>query len=150
MAEIHDNIFYHVAPTILGEGSIIMPGNWGRVMRFNNEVTVPLLREHIFELVRVTKHPDKPSRMNCLFVLDKLQDAEHYRAKYKPSEIIYQVSIDAPITTIHRGNYELPIPTGYHLVEGLYQLATKYWTEAAEQFVEVLIPASATVMRRIG
>lgn len=40
--------FYHVAPNILGTGSIILPGNWGRILSRYRSANDVLYRETVF------------------------------------------------------------------------------------------------------
>lgn len=143
-------VYYHVSPIILGEGSIIMPGNWGRVLKFHENATPVALREYILELVRLTRYPDKPSRLNCVFVLETLDEAKRYREAHALLNIIYQVAIDTSELPIHRGNYDFTAPFGPKFVDRLHQLAEQYWAELREQCIEVLIPAPVTILQRIG
>lgn len=56
----------------LASGSVVNPGNWGRILRLYTPQNSPnpwiLTRELIFELVRVRSFAAKPSRFECLFV----------------------------------------------------------------------------------
>lgn len=68
--------YYHLTMARLAPGSIIYPGNWGRLLRRyeNDSVTGQvfgnswiLARELKYELVRVQHYPSKPSRFDVAF-----------------------------------------------------------------------------------
>jgi hypothetical protein len=143
-------IVYHAAPTMIGEGSIILPGNWGRMLRRHTEASSTLLRECILDSVRTQKFPDKPSRMTALFAVETLEEAIRYRDSNCPNNLIYELSIDTRDLTIHRGNYNFFMPPGLQVLDGFHQLADRYWSEQATEYVELVIPGPAKVMRMVG
>lgn len=57
--------FFHIAPMLLGAGSVILPGNWGRVLKLYTNANDVFYREHILETIRANEYPDKPSRLNA-------------------------------------------------------------------------------------
>jgi len=86
------NTFFHISPTILGVGSVILPGNFGRIVKLYNPSSVNfdiLTRETIFEQVRQQEFQDKPSRLDCLFLLESLEQAIEYKNKHAVWNVIY-------------------------------------------------------------
>ncbi|MOA10637.1 hypothetical protein D3C78_1305350 [compost metagenome] len=150
MADANGNVFYHVAPTILGEGSIIMPGNWGRVLMLHTQLNPELFREHVFELVRMKYFPEKPSRLNCVFAAETPDEAAQYRAAHQPSGLIYEVCVVDGHFAKHRGHYNFAVKPDYKFAEGFHDLAHRYWSEVPTECIEVVIQAPVQIMRRIG
>lgn len=60
------NTLYHVSPILLGVGSIIEKGNWGRIIKkyTDKNANSVLFREIILEMIRSEHYPDKPSRLD--------------------------------------------------------------------------------------
>lgn len=58
---------YHAAPIILETGSIVLPGNWGRIVTTVGETHPRWLAEKTFEKIRTAKFPDLPSRLRACF-----------------------------------------------------------------------------------
>jgi hypothetical protein len=54
---------YHCSPAWLEPGSVIRPGNYGRVLKLNGPKHNHWLREEMLEFVRKHAFPDKPSRL---------------------------------------------------------------------------------------
>ncbi|MDH0899656.1 DUF2441 domain-containing protein [Comamonas aquatica] len=116
---------FHVAPIPLGVGSVIEPGNWGRLMRFNDQQSFVVRRERIFEEVRAAHYPGKPSRMNCIFCLVFSSDAAAYRDEFGPRNIIYEVEATRESAPVHIAPIAL-VPS--EEVSGLVQAAHNYWS----------------------
>lgn len=143
--------YFHVAPMMLGEGSIIQPGNWGRVLRMNRgyNVSPALFREYVLEQIRAGEFPDKPSRLNCLFLLTSLEEATLYRDTLHQTDLVYEVAINIADTAVHFGDYNFGGQgTSVQLLEGMLELARKYWSVEPTHSIEVLFPGSAIVLKR--
>ena len=89
--------FYHVSKRKLTEGTILTVGVYGeRISRHNyieNEYKT-YIKEEIFEAIRARHYPDLPSRLNCVFLYEKLTEARESHAKktaYKG--YVYEVAI---------------------------------------------------------
>lgn len=116
---------FHVAPIPLGVGSVIEPGNWGRLMRFNDQQSFVVQREKILEEVRAAHYPNKPSRMNCVFCLMFSSDAAAYRDEFGPRNIIYEVDATRDSASVHIAPIAL-VPS--EEVSDLAQAAHNYWS----------------------
>jgi len=64
--ETMTDTYYHCAPIALSAGSIIQPGNWGRIIRqylsSDGGTFAVGFRERILEDIRAMHYPEKPSR----------------------------------------------------------------------------------------
>lgn len=118
--------FYHCAPLPLGPGSVICPGNWGRIKRRFESNPLAIAREAIIEDVRRREFGAKPSRLDSAFACPTLAAAEQYRAKHAPTGLIYRIellNINAPS---HVGDYELYLQ-GFVGIDGMEEVARRYW-----------------------
>ena len=80
--------YYHFASCKLAPGSVVLPGNWGRMLRkcnypapnsqyFGNPWV--LARELLFDIIRMNHFPDRPSRLECAFCCPSIEDARAYQ-----------------------------------------------------------------------
>jgi Protein of unknown function (DUF2441) len=95
---------FHFQPSELHPGTVIEPGNFGRLIReahegipFNGRVVVSgmLCREMLFELTRVQHYPQLPSRLACVFVIPTWEDALAYGKNNNADgrQILHEVSL---------------------------------------------------------
>lgn len=85
--------YFHLAPILIAPGSVIEPGNFGRVIALRGEAHPLFRREMAYEDMRQKQFAHRPSRLNCLFGFLTLEEAELYRANiqgYKES-VLYEV-----------------------------------------------------------
>ena len=86
---------FHLNSTGLGIGSIIQPGNWGRIIRTygwnHNRAMVEAAMEHVRQAV----DPNLPARLDCAFFFDDLQEALFYRGSdaSRLMMVLYEVQI---------------------------------------------------------
>lgn len=128
-----NNHFFHLSPILLESGSVIKPGNFGRVIdtyRPNN--LGPLaVRELIFEIARLKNFPQKPSRFNSIFLFPTLQHAKTQLIRFDISSLIYEVELTETDANSFHGNMGL-VHEGFpneHMaaIPYLYNLAAQYW-----------------------
>src|SRR5262245_46478650 len=60
-------ILSHASSILLGPGSIILPGNWGRIIRAGGERHNRWPDEQVLEAVRLARYPKLPSRLDACF-----------------------------------------------------------------------------------
>lgn len=90
--------YYWLCSYKLEVGSIVKPGNWGRMIKMytpqnNHSQAFIAAREFIFESVRSKNFPDKPSRLECTFLCKNFQDAQELHQKNRQFDLIYEVEI---------------------------------------------------------
>ena len=87
---------YHIASAILAPGSIINPGDWGRMLRLYQvgqaDIT-NLLRETILENIRSQEFPDKPSRLNSSFAPPGIEAAQFFHTYHHRFGVMYRVRL---------------------------------------------------------
>lgn len=137
--------YFHVAPTILGMGSIIMPGNWGRVIRLYNwegSSLITTYRELALEQARMMIAPKAPSRLGCVYACETIEGALKYRATNALTSLIYRVQKVDAASPVFRTSWAL---IGSSPVEGASPLPVlgeniqRYWIGNPDNDVEVLI-----------
>jgi hypothetical protein len=103
--------FFHCVPLTLSPGSIIEPGNWGRVLNLydtnNGQINLTVVNEALLEWARRHLAPTKPSRLASVFTLPTLQEAIVFRDKHQRHSIIHEVEPLADNPDRHDGDYEL-------------------------------------------
>jgi hypothetical protein len=126
-------IFFHAAPMLLAPGSVVLPGNFGRVIR-QQGATHPLWnRESALEVVRSSNYPTKPSRLDACFaclhektlrfyVTAMSQKTQHYLWP-----VLYEVEKVDQNAPEHRSDFNVvePLP---RLNKTMTEIAHLYWT----------------------
>lgn len=97
----------------LEAGSVIRPGNWGRILETYTPQSSPnawlLVRELTYELIRVQTFPDKPSRLKSLFLCTSEVDLNEFRANSNRTlDLGYEVELVNPRAPMHLGDWTLP------------------------------------------
>jgi hypothetical protein len=92
-----ENKFYHISRRSIREGATLTQGIYGE--RIIDQHTVDTkyelyIKEKIFEDARTLHFPEKPSRLNCVFLYSNLDIAKFYWAyKHLYQAYIYEVEI---------------------------------------------------------
>lgn len=153
-----EGTFYWVGSLPLEPGSIVMPGNWYRLVS-----SIPghncALREMIYEQVRQEKFSHLPSRMSAIFLCSSQNDMEIFLQKNpRPLDILYEVElIDASpgICTVDSDLAALQnMQDGGRLysINEYTQNAEAYWTSASStslQSPEVITESPIRIIRRL-
>jgi hypothetical protein len=125
--------YYHVSPIHLESGSIIKKGNWGRVIKLymGNCNGLNLFREHVFEDVRTKHFPEKPSRLDTIFLLFAYDDAIRYLTMDNEAcrtSLIYKVRILDAGAPFHIGNFmKVTVQPPLCHFDHMDDLAHNYW-----------------------
>lgn len=84
----------HFAPLRLRPGTVIDPGNWGRILKLRGINDPSWWREIAWEQYRAANFPDRPSRFACAFVFISGAAA----AGYRPSTmyVLHRVRLASP------------------------------------------------------
>jgi hypothetical protein len=123
---------FHSSPTLLGAGSIIMPGNYGRIIRTVGKAHPLWEREKVLEEVRKQRYSKKPSRLASTFCCTSLDTARFYlRAPVLKGEqgmlpVLYEVEKVEPDAPEHRADFNVVRPLARRK-ETMGEIATMYW-----------------------
>ena len=120
---------FHVAPILLAPGSVILAGNWGRIVQSVGASHPAWERELSLEEVRVRLFPEKPSRLNATFALPNLDSARLYRQLHAQSSTIYRVALADLGARTHVGDYNCvdPLPGTSRIRD---EASERYWIGA--------------------
>jgi hypothetical protein len=105
---------FHCTSSPLGIGSIIEPGNWGRIIANFGWKHACANREVTLEYVRQTEFTDKPSRLRSVFLLDDETEARFYAASdgRGTTMIPYEVEVLNQSAPIHNADWRHVNPEG--------------------------------------
>lgn len=146
--------YYHCAPIPLAIGSIIEPGNWGRVLRLyetqDGGLSITAINEALLEQSRKVLAPAKPSRLECVFTLPTLEIARAYRQAHCKTNLIYRVDPVDTDATFHEGDYALAIrPLRGLYFDQMFQRCASYWTDPpTSETLEILVSCPVKVVGR--
>ncbi len=121
--------YYHAAPIPLAPGSIILPGNWGRIISIIGDQHPNWELEQIFEAVRKDIFVQLPSRLACCYCTPNepaLRTFVERAAKAKATSICYEVELVDPGAPRHTTDYWL-VNRDFTQAE-LQDRAFHYWT----------------------
>ncbi len=146
------NIYYWICSYPLEKGSVVNPGNWGRILDFYiyPDASANYLKEKIFEEVRRENYSAKPSRLKSIFLCETLEEIRKFKMENNRNlDLIYKVKLvmNAPI---FRTNYQLMnIPNGT-VISKIEAFAQKYWSEEPYQNIEILVEAKIEILERVA
>ena len=106
--------YFHLAGTLISNGSIIDPGNYGRIIRMHGWAHTQALREMAIETARLARFPEMPSRLDCCFAFLTAAEARFYQGTVAGFgyHILYRVSLAQKNAKVHIANYKGLIPIG--------------------------------------
>lgn len=124
--------YFHVCPILLEVGSVIKPGNFGRVIE---QYRVGMLgamahRELSFEIVRLKHFAHLPSRMQCLFLFGSFEAALNHVHSIAPTNVVYEVELIGDEEPFHAdmGLFATNLPSEqYPVLPFFVNLAAVYW-----------------------
>jgi hypothetical protein len=113
-------------------GSVIRPGNWGRILRTYTPQSSPnawiLTRELAYELVRMRSFAQKPSRFQSIFVCFTEADLNDFRiTANRRLDLGYEVELVEPQALSHIGDWTLPNMQNTDDLSAFESRATLYW-----------------------
>ncbi|MEO8645657.1 hypothetical protein [Pseudomonas sp.] len=135
--------YFHISATMLGEGSVVLPGNFGRNLKAYSVGPrgpeghfINLARELIFESIRKEQHADKVSRFEACFLFESYEAVQRFGHYINTTGVIYEASIVNPDAKIHRGDFSMFQDHTLHLQVPFIALherqANDYWTNAPQ------------------
>jgi hypothetical protein len=146
--------FFHCAPIPLRAGSVIEPGNWGRILRSSyltgqNDGTTKIIFELAYEAMRLAVKPQAPSRLDCLFGCPTYEGAQAYKSAHGPASIIYRVSMLDDGSPTHLTSWSLwGLGNGTNLQQSEERIRS-YWLGNPTENIEILVGGAVSVIERL-
>lgn len=149
---------FHFTAVRLSPGSLIKPGNWGRILRRYQHKSVTgqlfgnpwvVARELAFEMARREVAPRAPSRLECCYAVPSLDAAQRYREANDPHliQVLHRVRIADPEAPKHEGALAfLNWPQQAVFLEPTLDLARRYWAGEAAGDTEILTSSPLEVV----
>jgi hypothetical protein len=122
--------YYHLSGGLLATGSIIEPGNWGRIIRAWGWQHPHALRELALEHARLSRFNHRPSRLESAFALMSLGEAKLFGQEPGfEKHLLYRVSLCDENAKSHVTDSRLCMPRGSFRSDW----ADVYWLNDADQ-----------------
>jgi hypothetical protein len=148
--------YFHSAPLLLEPGSIIQPGNWGRILNCYRQPHANngwiLARELAFESIRAAEFPNSPSRLSCAFVFETLEHANQYKNQFSPWNPLYEVELVNPDAVSHRAAFNLIKFVGdqTEFLPVVVAWARSYWRGEQIEVPELLTTSALRVKHMVS
>jgi hypothetical protein len=123
------NDYFHLSGASLAVGSVIQPGNWGRIIRTVGWRHPEALKEMALENARNTRFSHRPSRLECAFAFVDGDEARNFRARIPgfTHHLLYRVSLLDPDAVSHVTDSRLSGPQLNSLLDDNW--ADAYWKD---------------------
>lgn len=114
---------FHFNSTLLGPGSVILPGNWGRIIRLIGSGHREWDREQVLERIRQAEFRSLPSRFESVFFFSSRAVADGYRVVAGSALLLmYEVELLDPGAPQHEADWK-----GTGPYDGDGEWARRYW-----------------------
>lgn len=146
--------YYFACSYPLENGSVVKPGNWARMLKLYTPAAGNpwvLLREKIYEEVRLANFNEKPSRFESLFLCASEDDLVNFiRSNQRNMDIPYEVELVQENPNIHKGclivqNIE---QTDNHAK--MEEKARIYWSGENIQMPEFVTTSPIKIIRQLS
>jgi hypothetical protein len=139
---------------MLATGSVIEPGNWGRMLRLYTPQAQPnswlLVRELVYEGIRRAHYSAKPSRIVSTFLCLTESDIQEFRIQYNRNfDLMYEVEIIDQNAPRHIGDWTLPNMANTDTVQVFELRAHLYWQGNDAMKQEIVTPSPVRILRRL-
>lgn len=147
------NTYYFACSYPLEVGSIVNPGNWGRMIkmydhRFGNPWV--LLRETLFDSVREKYYQNKPSRFESIFLCEDLTEMTGFlRNSNRFLDLIYEVELVDSTLPLHKGCLIHTSIEEQDNYDSFTQKAYKYWDATSVKHTEIVTTSSVRILKQV-
>jgi hypothetical protein len=145
------NNFYYACSYPLEVGSVIKPGNWSRILKlYTPSQGNPwvILREKIFEDIRLAEFSTKPSRWESLFLCESEEGIREFViTNNRVMDLLYEVELV---------DFHAPRHKGCLIIQGIHQndnylsieqKAYQYWRSENIQKSELVTSSPIRILR---
>jgi hypothetical protein len=146
--------YYYACSLPLEVGSVVLPGNWGRMLRtYTPQCGNPwiLSRETVYEIIRLREFPSKPSRFYSIFLCptEALLNAFCARTN-RIFDLKYEVELVDANANSHNGDWTLAnLPDNLN-IQAIEDRARQYWNGHNLENVEFMTMSAARIVHRLA
>jgi hypothetical protein len=141
--------YYWLGSYPLESGSIVLPGNWGRITQIQG-FSANCCMEFIFETVRLESFAEKPSRLKSLFLCETIDGIRKFQqATGRIIDILYEVEIVDPEPLVFRTDWSFASTQSNLPVRQIIDFAKTYWLGLSAGNHEILTTSKIRILRRI-
>lgn len=138
----------------LGVGSVVFPGNWGRILKLytpqSGHNAWLLVQELVFEEIRFREFSSKPSRFETVFLCRTTEDILQFReASNRIKDLVYEVELVEPARPSHVGDMALACCQASDNFESFASRARCYWSGEGSDQPETITTSAIRIMKRI-
>jgi hypothetical protein len=126
--------YYYACSYPLGSGTVVEKGNWGRILRLEriragDPITMQrLLRETVFEKVRLQQYPNRPSRFNCSFACPTPESVNRFVSGSRSYDLLYEVEFTDSCASQFETDWTLIKTLENVTLDQVEQVAHQYWS----------------------
>lgn len=161
--------YYHFSAVQHPIGVILQPGNWGRRLdcsRYWNpsgqQITIEgfnepwrLASEMTLEAIRAVEFSDRPSRLNCVFVMNGMKAVDACRAHLGGNPYLYEIELESPIAKSFVADFSLlngvnRFAVGVDFLPNNRDIARRYWAGGNCAVPETLTESPILIRKQLG
>jgi hypothetical protein len=122
-----------------------------RLEQINQNSSPNLLRETIFERIRLEEYPNRPSRFRSIFVCSHLESAEEFKKVGRRFDILYEVEPSDMSSNLFEADWSLITSPLNKTIIQVEEEARKYWggSISHDNKKETIIDSDIRILRRI-
>jgi hypothetical protein len=141
--------YYYCSEIPLTTGDVVSPGRWGQTIVATGPDHDFYYRELVWEQVRATEFPGRPSRMDCAFAFQSEASALTWA---ESGERIYAVSVGPESPTFLADMTWITVARQGHGFADVLEIVRRYWRGEASGHpaIELLVAGDLKIDREVG
>jgi len=143
--------YFYLCSYPIEAGSVILPGNWGRILQFypliNQNNWWLLLREMVFENIRLNEFSKLPSRLNSIFLCKDYNNIVDFKNKTgRILDLIYEVELLDGKALMHKACLSVFDQEKDGDLRTLEEKARIYWSGKDIKRLEIVTTSSIRII----
>jgi hypothetical protein len=129
--------YFYATSNLIDIDSIVLPGNWGRLIKKIGVNHNRFLSEYILDNYRKIHYPQKLSRLNSLFLCESLEEVQKFIIQTaRNTDLIYKGVLIDPNPQIFKTNWDSAnVFAPYEEIENICE---NYWNPQNFSNTEIL------------
>jgi hypothetical protein len=140
--------YYYCSEILLTTGDVVSPGRWGQTVLATGPDHHFYYRELVWEQVRATEFPSRPSRMACAFAFQSEASALTWA---ESGERIYAVSVGPESPAFMADMTWITVARQNHAFADVLEIVRRYWRGEVsdDPTVELLVAGDLKINREV-